>query len=96
MYTKAFEKLASAISRGAVVLTVNARLTRHITSEYDNSMRRSGKSAWPTASVMPFSSWVSGLWEEYASVPALPGLRARALWEKVVSSDPQVSGSWPS
>lgn len=96
MYTKAFEKLASAISRGAIVLTVNARLTRHIASEYDNSMRRSGKFAWPTASVMPFSSWVSGLWEEYASVPALTGLRARALWEKVISSDPQVSGSLPS
>ncbi|MCC6502539.1 MAG: PD-(D/E)XK nuclease family protein [Deltaproteobacteria bacterium] len=96
MHTKAFEKLASAISRGAFVLTVNARLTRHITSEYDNSMRRSGKTAWPTASVMPFSSWVAGFREEYSNVPALTGLRARALWERIVSSDPLVSEAWPS
>lgn len=96
MYTKAFEKLASALSRGATVLTVNARLTRHLASEYDLSMRRSGLAAWPTASVMPFNSWVSGLWEEHGSTPALTGLRGRVLWERVVAADPKASGSWPS
>lgn len=96
MYTKAFEKLASALSRGALVLTVNARLTRHLASEYDLSMRRSGKTAWTTAAVMPFYSWASGLWEEHGSAPALTGLRARVLWERLVAADPQSSGSWPS
>jgi ATP-dependent helicase/nuclease subunit B len=96
MYTKAFEKLAAALSRGAIVLTVNARLTRHLAAEYDLAMRRSGKTAWTTPAVMPFYSWVSGLWEEYGSIPALTGLRARVLWEKVVTADPQAPGSWPS
>src|SRR3990170_7041668 len=96
MYTKAFEKLAAALSRGASVLTVNARLTRHLASEYDLAMKRSGKTAWPTATVMPFNSWVSEIWEEHGSTPALSGLRARVLWERVVAADPKASGSWPS
>lgn len=96
MYSKAFEKLASGLSSGGAVLTVNARLTRHLASEYDLAMKRSGLAAWTTASIMPFHSWVSGLWEEHGSIPALTGLRARVLWERVVAADPQTAGSWPS
>ena len=95
MHTKAFEKLSIALSKGTLVLTVNARLTRQLASEYDQAQRRSGKSAWPTASVMPFHSWVAGLWEEHGWAPALTGLRARVLWEKVVAADPS-AGGWPS
>jgi len=92
MYTKAFEKLVLAASRGAAVLTVNARLTRHLASEYDLAMRRSGATAWPTPVVMPFLTWVASLWEEHAETPALSGLRARVLWERVVSADPLSEG----
>ncbi|CAG1064491.1 hypothetical protein BAC1_00048 [uncultured bacterium] len=95
MHTKAFEKLSVAISKGALVLTVNARLTRQLASEYDQAQRHSGKSAWPTAQVMPFHTWVAGLWEEHGRAPALTGLRARVLWEKAVAADPG-SGGWPS
>lgn len=96
MYTGAFEKLISALSRGALVLTVNARLARHLVSEYDLAMRRSGRSAWPTPQIMPFFSWVSGMWEEHGDKPALNGLRASALWERIVEKDPQASAGWPA
>lgn len=96
MYTKAFEKLAAALSRGALVLTVNARLTRHLVSEFDLAMRQRGSLAWPTPEVMPFFSWVSSIWEEHGSAPALTGLRARVLWERIVEADPESSKSWPS
>lgn len=95
MYTKAFEKLMAALSRSALVLTANARLTKHLVAEYDLAMRRSGVLAWPTPEVMPFYSWVSSLWEEHGRLPALTGVRALALWERIIEAG-QASKSWPA
>lgn len=87
MYKGAFEKLIPALSRGAAVLTANARLTRHLISEYDFEMRLSGATAWPTPRVMPWTSWLLDLWEEYGREPVLGGLRERMLWERIVKAD---------
>lgn len=85
---KRLDEITSFISRGAPVLTVNARLSRSLLSGYDSLMKASGLKAWPTPSILPFSSWLSALYEEhFPDEPLLGQLRAEALWEKIVSED---------
>lgn len=85
---KRLDEISSAISRGVPVLTVNARLSRSLLSEYDSRMQASGLKAWPTPLILPFSSWLSALFEEHIpDEPLLGPARAQALWEKIVSED---------
>ncbi|MBI5903272.1 MAG: PD-(D/E)XK nuclease family protein [Deltaproteobacteria bacterium] len=79
------EETFSHIKSGVPVLTVNARLSRHIAREYDLRMRREGNSLWQTPLILPLASWLERLWESAASgPPLLDGLRAGVLWEKAV------------
>lgn len=85
MSKKMFEDIVSHIKRGVPVLTVNARLSRHIARAYDLRMRREGNTLWQTPLILPLASWLERLWDGAASgPPLLDGLRAGVLWEKAV------------
>lgn len=87
------DQLFTALKRGAVVLTANLRLARHLRSDYDRTMAASGLLSWPTPEVLPLSAWAASVWEEYGDKPVLGGAASLALWEKVITTD---SGqAWP-
>ena len=83
--------LAQRIAAGCVVITPNRRLAAHLKHEYDAQQFRAGKSAWPTADILPFSAFVEraygdALYSGQAAV--LPILLApaqeQALWESII------------
>ncbi|WP_172649500.1 PD-(D/E)XK nuclease family protein [Thiolapillus brandeum] len=88
-------ELMDHMARGALVLTGNARLSRSLLAEYENSKMAEGAAAWATPSVLPWQSWLQQCWEEtvLASPGELPQVlddaQARWLWKQVLDRDPQ-------
>ena len=83
--------LLQHIARGATVLTVNSRLSRHLQNQYEQWQLAQGRSHWPTPPIVPWNGWVQRQWQELAFVdPDLPTLlgeeSALALWEQVIES----------
>ncbi|HSE00773.1 MAG TPA: hypothetical protein VLB72_08580, partial [Burkholderiales bacterium] len=85
------QDLAQRIEAGCAVVTPNRRLAAHLTREYDARQAAAGKSAWPTADILPFTAFVERAYRDalYASDAAgLPVLLApaqeQALWESIV------------
>jgi len=83
--------LAQRIEAGCAVVTPNRRLAAHLKHEYDARQAAAGKSAWPTADILPFSAFVERAYEDalYSSHAAgLPILLApaqeQALWENLI------------
>lgn len=89
------EKLSSIIESikcGAVVLTVNTRLSRYLSAEFDLAMKESGATSWPTPLILPFSAWVESLWSESTGAPLLGAVRSKVLWDSIVSADAVCGG----
>ena len=85
------QDLAQQIEAGCAVVTPNRRLAARLTHEYDARQAAAGKSAWPTADILPFTAFVERAYRDalYARDAAgLPVLLApaqeQALWESVV------------
>ncbi|MFQ5737094.1 MAG: PD-(D/E)XK nuclease family protein [Thermodesulfobacteriota bacterium] len=82
------EEVMVLAGRGVPVLTVNARLARHLAQEYDAGMAGRGRGAWASPLILPLASWAGLLWEEGAGgAPVLDATRGKALWERVVRAD---------
>ena len=90
-------RLAAAISRGATLVTPNKRLTRDIAAAHDDAQRALGRRAWAAARVLPWSAFVSELWQLALDAGlALPPNRLDAaqcawLWRRIVTRDLQQS-----
>jgi len=85
------QDLAQLIEAGCAVVTPNRRLAAHLKREYDARQAAAGKSAWPTADILPFTAFVERAYRDalYAGDAAgLPVLLApaqeQALWESTV------------
>lgn len=72
------------MEKGAIVLTANLRLSRHLRAAFDREMAESGRFFWRSPEVLPFSSWVASFWEERGGEPVLGGAASLALWERSV------------
>ena len=82
------KEVLGLIKAGIPVVTVNARLSRYLRSQYDMDMEKSGHTAWPTPVIIPLFSWLEDLWgENWPDRPVLSAIRAQTLWEKIVSED---------
>ena len=51
--------LYQQIGQGALVLTVNKRLARHLQNQYDRARQDEGALVWPRAEIMSLSAWLS-------------------------------------
>ncbi|HVE49259.1 MAG TPA: PD-(D/E)XK nuclease family protein [Casimicrobiaceae bacterium] len=86
--------LDAAFARGATVVTPNKRLARELSEAYDGIQLAAGRSSWPSARALPWSTFVAGLVDaaQDAGLP-LPAHRfdaaqATQLWHRVVATDP--------
>ncbi len=85
--------LLAAVADGALVLTVNKRLTRSIRARYDAWMMASEKGAWQTPQVFSFDAWLhSTLAASGDDARLLGGLAAQRLWEQVIEKDVEETG----
>lgn len=79
-------KLTAAMQNGAVVLTANLRLARHLRAAFDREMAEKGLLFWPTPEALPLSSWAASFWEERGEGPVIGSAASLALWERSISA----------
>ena len=58
--------LAAALASGAVIVTPNNRLARHLVARYDRAQRAAGRTVWTAPTVMPWNAWLETLWATIA------------------------------
>ena len=82
---------AQRIDAGCAVVTPNRRLAAHLKHQYDERQAAAGKSAWPTADILPLSAFVERAYEDACysqSATELPVLltpaQDQALWEGII------------
>ena len=85
--SKTIEDLLNYVRDDIPVITVNKRLSRYISEQYNEEMRCKS-SAWKTPVILPLFSWIEVLWREsWLSEPLLSHSRSNCLWNKLVAKD---------
>ncbi|HKW80459.1 MAG TPA: hypothetical protein VJQ49_05580, partial [Casimicrobiaceae bacterium] len=84
-------ELQSALADGAIAVTPNQRLARHLHADFDAALAASGRRAWPTPTILAYPVWIASLW---AALDANPGAAASprllkasqsmALWQGII------------
>lgn len=87
--------LFAALSRGATVVTANARLARALRQAFGLRQMAEGRSAWETPSLSPWPALVESLRRQHAAPgtpPLLTPLQEQTLWESIVEASPDSAG----
>src|SRR5512143_1045222 len=87
------DPLLQALAAGATVVTPNNRLARALTAGFDAAQRKSGRSAWPAARVLPWGAWLTALWQDAIEAEAindawrlLNAAQSNYLWRRIVAA----------
>jgi ATP-dependent helicase/nuclease subunit B len=70
-----------------LILTVNQRLSRYLTrlSDQQNSF---SSNCWPTARILPLSSWIQEIWQHNApDMQLLTPWQELNVWRKIIAND---------
>ncbi len=83
-----YDEVLSAAAEGALVLTVNKRLSRHLRGAFDAAMLHRGLAAWVSPDILPLDAWM----HRAAGQAGLDGSlldrqQALTLWEEVIGAD---------
>ena len=82
------EKIISAAADGALVLTANKRLARHLVAAFDQQLQAAGNRVWQTPQIISFDGWLHRCLADLGeSWRLLEGFPARRLWEQVIELD---------
>lgn len=86
-----FEELViSAAADGAVILTANKRLYRHLRTLYDRYMLARQARVWPSASIFSYDAWQLHQFDGLdQSGRLLSSLQQRYLWENLIAAATQ-------
>ena len=85
--SKMIEDLLSYVREEIPIITVNKRLSRYISEQYNNEMMAKC-SAWKTPVILHLFSWIEVLWREsWPSEALLSHSRSNCLWNKLVAND---------
>ena len=85
--SKMIEDLLIYVRKKIPIITVNKRLSRYISKQYNNEMMAKC-SAWETPVILPLFSWIEVLWRKsWPSEPLLSHSRSNCLWNKLVAND---------
>lgn len=91
-----FTDVFTAIENGAVVLTVNQRLARHLDAKVSQAHLDRGDVTWPSAPIISFDSWLLQSWQQrfdqtndsainpLFNKSLLTPEQALVLWEQVI------------
>jgi probable DNA repair protein len=81
------QQILAAAEEGAVVLTANKRLFRHLRTVYDRSMAEKGVPVWPGANILPYTAWLQQCLDRLGeSSRLLTAYQQHYLWENFISS----------
>ena len=83
-----------ALASGAVVVTPNNRLARHLVALHDEEQRAAGRVVWLAPSVLPWSAWLERLWLDVLAAGCRPEPPRRIsqgqsayLWARLVAAE---------
>jgi ATP-dependent helicase/nuclease subunit B len=86
-----YERIHAALQEGATVVAANRRLARYLLNHYEQVQIQSGRAAWATPDIIPWTAWLEHLWEEsrFAGGAAtrltlLSDQRCSLLWEELI------------
>jgi ATP-dependent helicase/nuclease subunit B len=86
--------ILASLADGAIAVTPNRRLARALLHAFDAEQLASGLTAWPTASILPYQTWLTTLWEQFVAAGATDGEtllltppQTALLWEQIVDAD---------
>ena len=87
---------ATAVSAGAVLVTVNQRLSRHYLHSYQQWQLQQARLWWETPVIVPWRSWLRALHGDALSLGVstqtlLPAIVEQKLWRQCVADDAAVS-----
>jgi probable DNA repair protein len=81
------QQVVTAAEEGAVVLTANKRLFRHLRTVYDRSMAEKGHLVWSGARIYPYATWLQQCLDSLGeSSRLLTVYQQHHLWENCISS----------
>ena len=80
------------LDSGGLLLTADLRQARILRRLHDRAQIAAGRSAWPTAQILPLETWLARQWSEAGSerneLPrALPSVALRWLWRRLAMGD---------
>ncbi len=88
------EGLYKAAEEGCLILTVNDRLSRYLSQQYDLHQQQQGLTAWLRPDILSLSAWLSRCqWQ----IPGMPVFLNKAqlehIWTLIIESDVERSGN---
>jgi len=88
--------LCEKVLDGAVLLTVNQRLARHRSRQYQRWQQESGKLWWETPDILPFRSWLRQLHNQFlisgqSEKCLYPDLLQQRAWQNIIDNDDSVT-----
>jgi probable DNA repair protein len=82
------QRIITAAAAGALVLTANKRLARHLMRACDARLQAAGKAVWKTPQIISFDGWLhrclADLGEAWRLLEGFPALR---LWEQLIEKE---------
>ncbi len=79
------DRVISAAATGALILTANKRLFRHLRDQFDQQMLAEGKSVWPTPQIFSYEGWLSRCLDELGEGwRLLSQQQQQCLWEEQI------------
>jgi ATP-dependent helicase/nuclease subunit B len=86
--------ILQAVQQGALVLTVNKRLAKHLRQQYDERLLAGGRDAWRSPDIFAFDGWMNRIAVQLGLDGRLldQGQELR-LWETVLEEDLARSGN---
>ena len=80
------------VEQGAVLLTVNRRLSRHYVYLHSQAQLAAKRQWWETPGILPLSNWLVSLHEHCvangsSNVSLLPDIASQRIWQQVVAAD---------
>ncbi len=88
------KRLYTAAEEGCLVLTVNDRLSRHLSQQYDLKQQQRGLTAWLRPDILSLSAWLSRCQWQVPGMPIfLNKSQLQHIWTLIIESDVERFGS---
>ncbi len=83
-----------AANEGSLVLTVNDRLSRNLSQQYDQVQQEQGVASWLRPEILGLSAWLKRCQAQVAGLPHfLNKVQLQYVWEQIVADDVERTGN---
>ncbi len=86
--------LFEAARDGHLIITVNDRLSRYLSQEYDREQQLKGLQAWLRPEILSLAAWLARIQGQVPGMPLfLNPAQLQHVWERIVASDVEHTGN---